>query len=222
MTVRMYEGETSPNVRTFIILTYFWRFISFFIISGVFLFATEVLIIVISCIGSILVNSPAALPLPYFGDYSSALLFPDIWLYSAFMLIRIWALSPLLKVVQRISKGNKMHLLIFGLLLLAINIMGAICIVGVFFTLPVTALAFVAVYKKLNGEAEELEVVPEPPVKIYYPRIVEQLTFGLVKVGFSLKTNISTMIIQLVGGIFPRTFVSEPLRLRQKLRFFYS
>ncbi|MBI5467327.1 MAG: glycerophosphoryl diester phosphodiesterase membrane domain-containing protein [Candidatus Kerfeldbacteria bacterium] len=54
----------------------------------------------------------------------------------------------------RLTQGIKMSLLMFDLTLLGIIILGVICLgVGVFVALPVTWLAMVVVYRKLNQPA---------------------------------------------------------------------
>ncbi len=51
----------------------------------------------------------------------------------------------------RMTEGHKMHLFKFGLVALAINLLGLICLgVGLLVTIPLTTLAYIQIYRKLS------------------------------------------------------------------------
>jgi uncharacterized membrane protein len=63
-----------------------------------------------------------------------------------------------LKESARITKGNKWNLFLFGLLLVLINILGALALlVGLFVTIPTTMIANAFVYRKLLSQTETLQ-----------------------------------------------------------------
>ena len=68
-------------------------------------------------------------------------------------------LTPMqaLKESARLTKGSRVKIFEFILLCALINIVGAVCLlVGLFFTVPLTLIAFILVYKKLSsGPAPE-------------------------------------------------------------------
>lgn len=61
-----------------------------------------------------------------------------------------------------ITRGVKVDLFLFGLLIIAINLLGAFALfVGLFITLPVTMLATAFIYRKLSDEAQDnIEIQP--------------------------------------------------------------
>lgn len=57
-----------------------------------------------------------------------------------------------LKKSAQITRGHKWQLFLFGLVLLAVNMLGLLCfIIGVFVTIPLSMLANAYVYKKLSS-----------------------------------------------------------------------
>jgi uncharacterized membrane protein len=63
-----------------------------------------------------------------------------------------------LKESARITKGNKWNLFLFGLLLVLIDILGALALlVGLFVTIPTTMIANAFVYRKLLSQTETLQ-----------------------------------------------------------------
>jgi uncharacterized membrane protein len=60
----------------------------------------------------------------------------------------------------RITSGHKWELFLFGLALFGINILGFLClIVGLFVTVPVSTLATVFIYRRLEHQASEVSPV---------------------------------------------------------------
>ena len=70
-----------------------------------------------------------------------------------------------LKDSSAITAGTKWNLFIFSLLLLAINAIGALTLVGLLVTGPVTLLSLAIVYRTLSSD-EEYEYVAESPLGI--------------------------------------------------------
>lgn len=57
----------------------------------------------------------------------------------------------------RITKGNRFELLVLALLVLVLNVVGALCIgLGLLISVPVTSLALMRAYRLLEHEANEL------------------------------------------------------------------
>jgi len=70
-----------------------------------------------------------------------------------------------IKKSGQITYGAKWDLFVFGLLLLVINIAGALCfLVGLFATVPTTLLAMAHVYRQLLAKAEAPAAVSAPVV----------------------------------------------------------
>lgn len=65
-----------------------------------------------------------------------------------------------LKKSYAMTKGIKWDLFVFGLIILGINILGALCLlVGLFVTIPVTMMAIVFIYRRLVSGGEERNTV---------------------------------------------------------------
>ena len=63
---------------------------------------------------------------------------------------------------SKVTKGAKWDLFVFSLLLVAINIGGALCfLVGLLITVPMSAVSWAFVYRKLVARIEETEVSTE-------------------------------------------------------------
>jgi len=59
-----------------------------------------------------------------------------------------------LRVSARLTDGAKLDLLVFGLLAMGVNVLGALCLgVGLLFTVPTTIIAHVWVYRQLKARA---------------------------------------------------------------------
>jgi uncharacterized membrane protein len=109
---------------------------------------TTILILLVCIVGFVLLIIPgiiAALTF-YFSNY----------------LVVDRSMTPIaaMKESARITKGNRLNL--FGLLLLLIllNLLGAICLlVGLLVTIPITTLAVVHAYRTLSGNADAVAVV---------------------------------------------------------------
>ncbi len=66
-----------------------------------------------------------------------------------------------LKRSSAITRGAKWNLFIFFLMLIGINLLGAICLlVGLFITIPITMIAWAFVYRRLLAQAE-IALAPE-------------------------------------------------------------
>ena len=64
-----------------------------------------------------------------------------------------------LKKSSQMTRGIKMSLFLFGLICTLINFLGAVCfLIGLFFTIPATSIAYAYVYLKLR---EQTEAVPQ-------------------------------------------------------------
>jgi uncharacterized membrane protein len=64
-----------------------------------------------------------------------------------------------LRASSAVTQGVKWHLFLFGLLLLAINLLGVLCLgIGLFATVPTTMVATAFVYRKLLAQTESLQV----------------------------------------------------------------
>lgn len=62
-----------------------------------------------------------------------------------------------LKKSGEITKGHKMNLFLFGLLLALLNILGVLALgVGLLVTIPISIVASAYVYRKILGEAKEI------------------------------------------------------------------
>ncbi|MFH1825118.1 MAG: DUF975 family protein [Candidatus Firestonebacteria bacterium] len=74
-----------------------------------------------------------------------------------------------IKKSGKITQGSKWNLFLFGLVLVGVNLLGALCLlVGLIVTIPVTCLAYTFVYRKLleKSEAKPVDVQSvhiEPP-----------------------------------------------------------
>jgi len=63
-----------------------------------------------------------------------------------------------LKRSSKITRGSKWNLFLFGLLVMLINLAGTLFfIVGLLFTIPVTMLAYIFVYRKLLSQTDFIE-----------------------------------------------------------------
>ncbi len=72
-----------------------------------------------------------------------------------------------LKKSSEITKGVKLDLFVFGMLLGIINLLGFIClVVGLFVTIPTTMVAMAFVYRKLLAQTELIEI-PETSQENY-------------------------------------------------------
>jgi uncharacterized membrane protein len=68
-----------------------------------------------------------------------------------------------------LTQGVKINLFLFGLGLMALNILGALALgVGLFITIPMTWIASAYVYRRLQMQAdnEDVPALPEPPVGV--------------------------------------------------------
>lgn len=96
------------------------------------------------------------------------LIVPGVIIAVRASLIRYIAVERELKPVEafresfRLTKGHGWRILGFGFLTVLINILGALCLlVGLFYTLPLTMIAFTIFYKKLAGKDAPSEEVVE-------------------------------------------------------------
>lgn len=72
-----------------------------------------------------------------------------------------------LKHSQRITKEHRSKILVFALVIGLINILGVICLgIGLFVSIPVSMLAWIYVYKKLDGQNDVHTDIVEQPVEI--------------------------------------------------------
>ena len=81
-----------------------------------------------------------------------------------FMCIIDEGLGPIaaLEKSSRLTVGIKLDLFVFALLMGAINVAGAMCLmVGLFVSVPVSLLAYAFVYRYLNGPVNDAEIVTE-------------------------------------------------------------
>ncbi len=85
---------------------------------------------------------------------------------------------PALKKSLKLTKGHRMKIFEIAFFAVLINIAGALClVVGLFFTVPLTLIAFALIYKKLAGDtvhAEEPKVVEpaEPEAAVVDAEVV--------------------------------------------------
>ncbi len=76
-------------------------------------------------------------------------------LYFVHVIVIDRGLSPRMAIKEsaRITKGNRWKLFLFLLTTVLVNILGFVCLfVGIFYTLPLTHLATISIYKKLSAE----------------------------------------------------------------------
>ncbi|MCL4354229.1 DUF975 family protein [Patescibacteria group bacterium] len=85
------------------------------------------------------------------------LIIPGIYLairlqFSTYLIVdKKMGIMDSIKTSWRITKGHTWNLFLFGLLLLLLNILGAIAlVVGLIITIPTTGIATASVYKKLS------------------------------------------------------------------------
>ncbi len=97
---------------------------------------------------------------------SLVLIIPGIFLFCRFFFVEVAIVDKGMGAIGslrdswRITKGNVLKILFFLLILLAINILGALAfLVGLLVTVPITALSLTYVYRKLSEvhSIEELE-----------------------------------------------------------------
>jgi uncharacterized membrane protein len=75
--------------------------------------------------------------------------------FSYFIVDKGFGATEALKRSSLITKGVKWDLFVFGLLLIAINLLGALCLlVGLFATIPTSIVALAFVYRKLLAQTE--------------------------------------------------------------------
>ncbi|MDD5527802.1 MAG: DUF975 family protein [Patescibacteria group bacterium] len=69
-----------------------------------------------------------------------------------------------LKLSSQATKGAKWNLFLFGFICVGINILGALCLgIGLFFTIPLTWVAEVFIYRKLTSQMEPITPVTPIP-----------------------------------------------------------
>jgi uncharacterized membrane protein len=85
------------------------------------------------------------------------------WFYDYFIIDKKLGPIEALKKSSAITKGVKWDLFVFSLLLLGINLLGALSLlIGLFATIPTTMVAAAFVYRKLLARIEAVETIEIP------------------------------------------------------------
>jgi uncharacterized membrane protein len=85
------------------------------------------------------------------------------WFYDYFVIDKNLGPIEALKRSSAITRGVKWNLFVFFLLLLGINLLGALCLlIGLFATIPTTMVAAAFVYRKLLARTEAAETIEIP------------------------------------------------------------
>ena len=101
-----------------------------------------------------------------------------------------------LKRSAELTEGVKMDLFLLGVVLFAINLLGALCfVVGLFVTKPISALAMAYVFRYLQGTPPEAQTGVGVQAA-YDPYVIYPLPYSL-----ALKWFLSGFVISIVLGI---------------------
>jgi len=157
MSLLVHDGKNPDMSDLLSYYPYFWKFLLVSISLAGLIF------IPVLIVGLVVIFLIAFLHSMYYMLLLILLIIPIAYILPTYGFVQLLVLDKNMGVRQafrtskKITEGNKLHIIGLGLVLLAINILGGICLfVGLFFSIPITTLAFIATYKTLMAE-EEIE-----------------------------------------------------------------